>query len=73
MLGRLPEPLTRQNQRFLLDLFGSITKPELCIASGVGSEILRYARERARAEGWTRSDHWRAVAGVVDMHPAPDE
>jgi hypothetical protein len=56
------EPLTRQNRRFLLDLFGSITKPDLCIASGLGSEILRGARERARAEGWTRSHHRRAVA-----------
>ena len=55
------EQLTRQNRRFLLDLFGSITKPDLCIASGLGSEILRGARKRAQAEGWTRSDHWRAV------------
>jgi len=55
------EQLTRQNRRFLLDLFGSITKPELCIASDVGSEILRQARKRAQAEGWTRSDHWRAA------------
>src|SRR3954470_17983949 len=40
------EPLTCQNRRFLLDLFGSISKPELGIASGIGSEILRGARKR---------------------------
>jgi hypothetical protein len=49
------EPLTRENRRFLLGLFGSLTKPELCLGSGKGAEVLRRARQLANANGWRRS------------------
>lgn len=49
------EPLTRENRRFLLGLFGSLTKPELCLGSGTGAEVLRRARQLAKANGWRRS------------------
>ena len=49
------EPLTRANRRFLLQLFGSLTKPELCLGSGKGAEILRHARQLAKIGGWVRS------------------
>jgi hypothetical protein len=49
------EPMTRHNRRFLIKLFGSLTKPELCLGSGKGVEVLHHARQLAEANGWVRS------------------
>lgn len=56
------DPLTRRQRLFLFRLFGDITKPELCIGSGHGAEILRYARKLAADAGWRRSPAWRKGA-----------
>ena len=64
------EPLTRGNRRFLLNLFGDLTKPQLCIASGVGEEVLRRAKALAQAKALPRSARKAKRPAVRKAPPA---
>ena len=50
------ERLFSSHQLYLLDLYGPYTKPELCIASGIGSKIRRRANQLAERSGWVAED-----------------
>ncbi|MGF9760554.1 hypothetical protein AAII07_35735 [Microvirga sp. 0TCS3.31] len=51
------EPLSPTTRRLLTDLFNDLTKPELCISSGLGTQVLRRAKQLATTYGYRKP--WR--------------
>lgn len=60
-----PEKLTRSNHSLLIDHYYEYAKPELAIASGLGSKILRRAIAKAKAAGYREYEGERRLRGAL--------
>jgi len=64
------EHLHGPQRLFLLDFFDEWAKPEICIGSGIGAEILRRAKAVAKKRGY-RAYEGKRVVSITELRPLP--